>query len=123
MRAIQMLMLLPDTDFDPTESAIPWQVLAAAGHAVRFATESGRAGRCDPRTLLGDGLPLLAGSLRCRDENLSAYEAMEKVDAFRSPLRWADADPDDFDALVLPGGHAPGMKPLWVLNIGPPRNC
>ena len=107
----RVLMLLPDREFDPTESAVPWQVLTAAGHSVSFVTETGRPGRSDSRTLDGEGLPFWAGSLRCRPENRSAYEEMEKDPAFRAPLHWADVDSDDFDALVLPGGHAPGMKP------------
>ena len=111
MAAARVLLLLPDEDFDPTESAIPWRVLSGAGHAVVFATETGRPGRCDRRTLDGEGLPFLAGSLRCRPENRSAYEAMEQDPAYQAPLQWADVDPRDFDALVLPGGHAPGMKP------------
>lgn len=104
-------MLLPDQDFDPTESAIPWQVLRAAGHTVCFATETGRPGRSDRRTLYGEGLPFWAGTLRCRPENRSVYEQMETDSEYRAPLSWAAVDPDEFDALVLPGGHAAGMKP------------
>jgi protease I len=104
-------MLLPDREFDPTESAIPWRVLCDAGHVVTFATETGAAGQADRRTLYGEGLPLLAGSLRCRPGNRVAYEAMEADAGLQAPLRWADVDPRAFDALVLPGGHAPGMKP------------
>ena len=33
------------------------------------------------------------------------------LDAFKSPLKWTEVDPADFDGLVLVGGHAPGMKP------------
>ena len=111
MNTAQALMLLPDRDFDPTESAIPWRVLRNAGHGVRFATETGAPGQSDRRTLHGDGLPFWAGSLRCRPENRAAYEEMKADSAFGAPRRWADVDPGEFDALVLPGGHAPGMKP------------
>ncbi|MBW2275570.1 MAG: DJ-1/PfpI family protein [Deltaproteobacteria bacterium] len=104
-------MLLPDREFDPTESAVPWRILRAAGHSVGFATESGNPGRADQQTLHGDGLPLLAGALRCRAEGCHAYEAMERDPAFLAPKPWSSVDPDGFDALILPGGHAPGMKP------------
>jgi protease I len=111
MNPAQVLMLLPDRDFDPTESSTPWRLLGAAGHVVTFATESGEAGVCDQRTLHGEELPLLAGSLRCRPENRSSYQAMERDPRFQQPMRWVDVDPQAFDALLLPGGHAPGMKP------------
>src|SRR5262249_33735606 len=29
---------------------------------------------------------------------------------FQKPLKWRDLDMREFDALFLPGGHAPGMK-------------
>ena len=111
MDSASVLMLLPDQDFDPTESAIPWRILRAAGHSVCFATESGAAGRTDRRTLHGEGLPIWAAMLRCRPEDRTTYEDMERDSAFRAPQRWGDVAPGDFDALVLPGGHAPGMKP------------
>ena len=35
----RILIPLPDTDFDTTEVAVPWQLLVDAGHEVIFATE------------------------------------------------------------------------------------
>ena len=103
-----MLAALPDHDFDPTEIAIPWYVLTQAGHEVVFASESGKqAPQGDPRTLGG---PLPKGLL-ISPEALERYRAMEKAEPFQHPLRWEDFDPDTYDALLLPGGHAPGMKP------------
>jgi len=37
----QVLMPLPSRDFDPTEAAVSWKVLRAAGHDVLFATLKG----------------------------------------------------------------------------------
>lgn len=34
-------MPLPDKDFDPSESAIPWKILQVNGVEVFFATENG----------------------------------------------------------------------------------
>ena len=42
---VTVLMPLPAADFDPTEVAVTWQVLSAAGHDVVFATPSGQPGR------------------------------------------------------------------------------
>jgi protease I len=111
MSRAQILILLPDRDFDPTESAIPWRVLGSAGHSIRFATESGAPGQADRRTLDGVGLPFWAASLRCRPQNRLSYEQMLMDPAYQSPLRWTDVKPEEFDALILPGGHAPGMRP------------
>jgi protease I len=38
----RVLMPLPARDFDPTEAAVPWAMLTAAGHNVIFATPDGR---------------------------------------------------------------------------------
>lgn len=105
------LILLPQSDFDPTEVAVPWAALIEAGHAVVFATESGAAAACDAVTLSGDGLPWQARSMTARPENRALYERMAASDAFRSPIRWADAHMDDYAAVLFPGGHASGMRP------------
>lgn len=105
-----LLMPLPAADFDPTESAVPWQVLTARGHRIVFATPDGRAGQADPRMVDGRGLgpwkPLLQADARAR----AAHAAMIDSDAFRRPLRHAEIDASRFDGLILPGGHAPGMR-------------
>jgi len=107
----RILIVLPQTDYDPTEVAFPWQVWTRAGHEVVFATETGEAAACDPVTLTGEGLPALAGSLRAKAEARAAYAAMLADPAYASPLRWSEARAGDFAALHFPGGHAPGMKP------------
>ena len=106
----KILIILPQTDFDPTEVALPWRVWSEAGHEVCFATETGKPATCDPVTLSGEGLPLLAGSLRCRLEGEAAYATMIAAPRYKKPLTWAKARASDFAALHFPGGHAPGMK-------------
>lgn len=107
----RILIILPQTDYDPSEVALLWQVWKAAGHAVCFATETGQPAACDPVTLNGEGLPLLAASLRARDAARAAYSAMLEDPAYLKPITWAEARAADFAALHFPGGHAPGMKP------------
>lgn len=46
---MQVLMPLPDNDFDVTEVAVPWHILTSAGHRVTLATE--RAGTRPAPTL------------------------------------------------------------------------
>lgn len=117
----RILFILPQSDFDPTEVAVPWFVLERAGHEVTFATETGAPAACDPVTLTGDGLPLLARSLRARADNRALYQEMVASSAFQAPVAWRDAVASPYDAFHFPGGHAPGMKPYlespFVLQI------
>ncbi|OOG56032.1 type 1 glutamine amidotransferase domain-containing protein [Polaromonas sp. C04] len=106
-----LLVPIPATDFDPTEAAVPWQILASLGHRLVFATPDGTPGQADPRMLTGQGLGLLAPILMADANGRRAYEAMARSEAFRQPLRYADIKTRNFDALLLAGGHAPGMRP------------
>lgn len=108
--AKQILIPLPAQDFDPTESAVPWRMLRSAGHAVRFATPDGTPGAADPIMLTGKGLGLLAPLLMANRHAREAYAAMQHSPEFQKPLRYRDLHADEFDGLLLPGGHAPGMK-------------
>ena len=51
-----VLMPIPARDFDPTEVAVTWQVLSAAGHRVVFTTPSGQPGVADDLMVTGRGL-------------------------------------------------------------------
>jgi len=104
-------MPIPSTDFDPTETGVPWTILDARGHTVTIATPDGRPGAADPVILTGQGLGLLAPLLMADANGRAAYDALTQSRAFRSPLRYEDIRPADFDALLLPGGHAKGMRP------------
>lgn len=98
---------LPDTDFDVTEVAVPWKLLTRAGHRVTFATESGEvAPQADPLLLTG----VLFGQLGAEPEPKRFYEELTRAPEFQHPVSWKTLDVSAFDALVLPGGHAPGMK-------------
>ena len=102
----RVLCPLPDTDFDPTEAAVPWYVLTQAGHEVVFATEHGKKPACDPLLLTG----VIFGELGAKKEPKRFYQDMAASKELASPIRWADIDPAAYDALLLPGGHAQGMK-------------
>lgn len=105
----RILMLLPDRDFDPSESGVPWRLARDAGHEVVFATETGAAGQADPVVLDGVIFGMLGPSAEARRD----YDAMAADDAYNAPLRWEEVDADDFDALFLPGGHAKAMRPYF----------
>ncbi len=103
---MRVLLPLPDKDFDVTEVAVPWKLLRRAGHEVVFATENGAVGACDPLLLSG----VIFGKLGAEDEPKAFYAEMEKSEDFLHPIAWAAIEPEKFDALLLPGGHAPGMR-------------
>jgi putative intracellular protease/amidase len=104
---MRVLMPLPDRDFDVTEVAVPWQVLRDGGHDVAFATErAGTVPEADPKLLAG----VLFGHLGAAPDARACYSALAADPAFRSPEAWSDLDPAAFDGLLLPGGHAPGMR-------------
>jgi putative intracellular protease/amidase len=104
---MRVLMPLPDRDFDVTEVAVPWQILRTAGHEVVFATErAGTVPAADPRLLTG----VLFGKLGAEAEPIAFYRELAASAAFRTTMAWSDIEPSRFDGLVLPGGHAPGMR-------------
>jgi len=102
----RVLFPLPDRDFDVTEVAVPFMLLALAGHEPVFATEAGATPACDPLLLTG----VVLGRLGARPQAIAFYRELEQAPPFRKPRRWADCDPAAFDALFLAGGHAPGMR-------------
>lgn len=105
-----ILIPIPTSDFDPTETAVPWRVLQAWGHEMVFATPNGLPGTADARMLTGQGLGPLAGLLKADANGVLAYQEMAQSPAFKQPIAYGDIATAQFDALILPGGHAPGMK-------------
>lgn len=105
-----VLIALPTTDFDPTEAGVPWQWLTRLGHDVRFATPAGRPATADPRMLDGRGLGAWKRLLRADRHGRAAYAEMQRDAAYRDPWSYTRAASAAFDGLLLPGGHAPGMR-------------
>ena len=120
---MKVLMPLPSIDYDPSEAGVSHALIRAAGHDVSFATPDGRPAQADPVMVSGAGfyawgrVPLLrrvvliGRFLRADRRGRAANAAMQADPAFAQPLRYDEIDPDRFDALLLPGGHAQGMRP------------
>jgi len=119
----RILIPLPHRDFDPSEVAVSWHTLYAAGHEVIFATPDGQPASADELMLSGVGLDpwgwlpglnrlrVVGLLLRANADARKAYAAMLQDAAFRAPLCWDALDAAVFDGLLLPGGHrARGMR-------------
>jgi putative intracellular protease/amidase len=119
----KVLIPIPRRDFDPSEVAVSWNVLGQLGHSVTFATPDGQPGYADDMMLTGEGLDFwgflpglkrltaVGRLMRANTDARRAYVAMELDPAFDSPLSWRQVRREDFDGLLLPGGHrARGMR-------------
>ena len=105
-----IVMPLPSYDFDPTEIAVTWKTLTDAGHRVIFATPDGEISAADIKMVTGEGLGLLGKMLRADDNGRQAYQALLLDEDFNHPLDYASLRIENFDGLILGGGHAVGMK-------------
>jgi putative intracellular protease/amidase len=123
-RMAKILLPLPGLDCDPTETAIPWQILTERGHDVVFATPNGEPSQPDDIMLTGRGLdlwgwipgfrrfPLIGRLLAANKHARRAFQKMSRSQAFLTPLRWDEIDARQYDGLILPGGHrARGIRP------------
>src|SRR5881227_2302259 len=104
--AKRVIIPLPDRDFDTTEVSIPWKHFVEAGLDVTFSTETGKMGQTDPRLLTG----VIFGQLGAKPDAIVAYRELEKIEAFRHPIPYESIDPQEYNLLLLPGGHAKGMR-------------
>lgn len=95
-----ILMPLPDHDFDPTESALPWKACYSQGWQITFSTENGNVAECDIHRLSGP----LPGLVSASKSTRSAYQQMYQDTRYQNPIPYADIDPNQYQALLLPGG-------------------
>jgi putative intracellular protease/amidase len=126
----KVLIPIPSRDFDPSEVAISWSVLKRFGHSIVFATPDGRPGEADDMMITGEGLDFwgfipglkrftaVGRLMRANAEAREAYAKMREDPAFKSPLQWRQLSREDFDGLLLPGGHrARGMRQYLESDI------
>jgi putative intracellular protease/amidase len=106
----KVLIPVPSYGFDPTEVAIPWKLLSQNDHDVIFATPDGQKASPDNCMLTGDGLGIWKSTLSARQDAVAACLEMDGDAAFCNPLKYADLEEVDFDAIYLPGGHDKRIK-------------
>jgi len=104
---MRILVPLPDRDFDTTEVSVPWRLLSDRGHEFVFATERGGGAPATDQRLL-DGV--IFGKLGAEPEPIEFYRELTEAPEFRAPIAWSAIEPAEYDGLLLPGGHAPGMR-------------
>ncbi len=109
-----IVMLLPESDFDPTEAALPWRALRAAGREVIFATPTGERSAADER-LVSMGFGPLSPILMTRTPAVATYRAMANDPRFKKPIRYDAVG--DCELVIIPGGHAPGMKTMLESEV------
>ncbi len=123
MKLIKIIIPIPSRDFDPTEVAVSWQIFRAAGYEIDFATADGKRGCADPMMISGEGLDpwgwipglrkirCIGLFLRADRFGLQAYRELQQDRQFLQPRRFSDLSVSQYDAILLPGGHAKGMRP------------
>ena len=105
----KVLIPLPSYGFDPTEVAIPWEILCNNRIEVVFITPNGEKAQTDTLMLTGKNLGVWSSTLKARKDAVEAYLKMEITPSFCHPLKYDDVKSNDFNALLLPGGHDKGV--------------
>ncbi|MBA6264397.1 MAG: type 1 glutamine amidotransferase domain-containing protein [Colwellia sp.] len=110
MKHKKVLIPLPRYGCDPSEVAIPWLLLKEQQFEITFITPDGHMASADEIMLTGKSLGLLKPVLQARQDAVNAYRQMESSVEFTTPLKYTDVKVDNFDGLLLPGGHDKGVK-------------
>ncbi|OUR99612.1 hypothetical protein A9Q84_00910 [Halobacteriovorax marinus] len=112
---MNILIPLPARDFDPTEVAVPFKILKQ--HKITFATPKGEKGIADMKMIEGDGLGLFGMFLVADKNGKQAYKELTESSEFNNPISYDNINIESFDALLLPGGHAQGMKEFLESSV------
>ncbi len=113
----KILIPLPRYGCDPSEVAIPWLLLSEKQIEITFITPDGNVAVTDEIMLTGIKLGLLKPILQARQDAVNAFNEMVKSAAFNNPLQYTDVKAEDFDGLLLPGGHDKGVKEYLESNV------
>ena len=126
---MKILIPLPTYGFDPTETSVSWKIIHDAGHDVFFATENGAVANPDRVMVTGEGLDpwgfipgikrikLFGLVLRAHAGARAACEDMQKDTLFQNPVGYSDLLVDDYDGVVLPGGHDKSIRPYLESKV------
>jgi putative intracellular protease/amidase len=98
------------TGYWAEELIVPYRQFVDAGHTVHFATPGGVAPTLDPHSVDPAVVGDTAGPLRAE------VDAM--ADRLNDPLTLSEVDIADYDAVFVPGGHAPMVDLFQDRDMG-----
>lgn len=113
----KVLIPLPTYGFDPTEAAVPFVQMQKAGISLFFATPNATVAKADEIMLNGKGLFIWKNILKARKDAVIAYNEMIHTENFLHPISYAEINPEEYDGLLLPGGHHKGVKEYLESSI------
>lgn len=131
-QAANVLVVLSDTDtldlkngktfstgFYLNEAMQPVKLLIDAGHKITFATPTGRAPTLDKGSV---NAMFFGGDAKALQIHQALLDQLAITSATNSPVisltRAAQIGYDQFDAVLVPGGHAPMQDLLTDKNLG-----
>ena len=117
MNKKRVLIPIPNYGFDPSEAAIPWKLMTEKNIEIVFITPNGKKAAADKLMVSGKKLGIWKSVLQARQDAVDAYFEMEKSDSFINPIKYKNVSENDFDAILLPGGHDKGAKEYLESNI------
>ncbi len=106
----KILLPLPSKDFDPTEAGVSFYFLKKNGFEVVVATPNGLPSTADQLMATGMKLGPFKSLLMADKNGLKAYQFMIESLEFLNPIKYADINVEDYDGIVLSGGHDKGMR-------------
>lgn len=110
MKRSTVLIPIPNYGFDPTEVAVPWKLLTQDNFKVVFASPNGERGEGDQLMLTGKRLGIWKSLLKTRKDAVEFYQEMIKSPEFNQPITYTAINADEYDGLLLGGGHDKGVK-------------
>lgn len=131
-QAANVLVVLSDTDtlelkagktfstgFYLNEAMQPVKMLREAGHSITFATPTGRAPTLDKGSI---NPMFFGGDTRALQQHLDLLNSLAVTSPTQSPVisltRVAQIGYEQFDAVFVPGGHAPMQDLLVSSELG-----
>ena len=131
-QAANVLVVLSDTDtldlkngktfstgFYLNEAMQPVKLLIDAGHKITFATPTGRVPTVDKSSV---NVMFFGGDAKALQAHIALLDQLAITSATSSPVisltRAAQIGYDQFDAVLVPGGHAPMQDLLTDKNLG-----
>lgn len=106
----RVLIPTPSYGFDPTEVSVPWKILTDNDLELVFATPDGNKSEADKLMLTGERLGIWKSTLRAREDVVEIYTNLKTDNAFNSPIKYDHIRPEDFDGIILPGGHDKAIR-------------